>query len=128
MSAPGMSERRDVPSWAWGLAVVVTIVLLGRISDVGSIAGLPIKPWRPSAGFVFGILLVRGLPMLPWAVLGSTLSIAASATLSGARIEWAVPVIAAFAASAGYGAAATYLRLRDASIRASAASGTCCNC
>jgi two-component system sensor kinase FixL len=112
MAESGISDRGGPAPWAWGLAAVATIVLLGRISDVGSIAGLPIKPWRPSAGFVFGILLAHGLPMLPWTVVGSALSILASAWISGAQIEWAAPILAAFLANAAYAAAALYLRKR----------------
>jgi len=44
-------------------------VLLSRLSDVASLTGLPIKPWKPGAGFAFGMLLARGLHLLPWVLI-----------------------------------------------------------
>lgn len=91
------SARRSdgLAPWAVGLALVGLIVVLGRISDVGSIAGLPIKPWRPSVGLIFGILLTGGVRFLPWVLLGSMLSIVVSVAVSGAEVDWSAPVLSA---------------------------------
>lgn len=106
------SPRRGgtLASWTLGLAIVGLIILLGRISDVGSIAGLPIKPWRPSIGLIFGILLTGGIRFLPWVLLGSMLSIVVSIAVSGAAVDWSAPVVSATWTVTSYYVAAGLLR------------------
>ncbi|MBL8701443.1 MAG: MASE1 domain-containing protein [Alphaproteobacteria bacterium] len=111
-------NRRDaakrVPELLWGLASIGIIVLLGRISDVGGFAGLPIKPWKPSAGFVLGILIAFGPRLLPWVIVGSALSFAVGAFATGAAIDWPAPILAGIGGGVGYAVAAWYVRLDPA--------------
>jgi two-component system sensor kinase FixL len=118
------SDRRLVPpDWVWGLGTMLAMVLLSRVSDVASLAGLPIKPWKPGAGLAFGMLLLRGLHILPWVLLGNALSVLAASHASGAAIEWGAPVASALAAGIGFAIAADHLRRRAPIDLALAASG-----
>ena len=63
-------EGRVLPDWVWGAGVMVAMILLSRVSDVASLAGLPIKPWKPGGGLALGMMMVRGMHLLPWVLLG----------------------------------------------------------
>lgn len=103
-------EARLTLSWLWGLASVAIIVLLGRISDIGSFAGLPIKPWKPSAGFILGMLIAFGPRLLPWVIAGSGTSAAVATLTSGAAIDWPAPILAAIGSCLCYALAAWHVR------------------
>jgi len=104
--------RAGLPDWAWGLLVMAGIVLLSRLSDVASLTGLPIKPWKPGAGFAFGMLLARGLHLLPWVLLGQASAILAASLAAGVPPDWDASIAGGFAASLGLGIAADHLRRR----------------
>ena len=104
--------RDRLPDWAWGLMVMAGIVLLSRLSDIAGFTGLPFKPWKPGAGFAFGMLLVRGLHLLPWVLLGQAGAVLVASLAAGVPPDWAATVVAAFAASLGLAIATHQLRRR----------------
>ena len=110
--ATSRDARTGLPDWAWGILVMVGIVLLSRLSDIASFTGLPIKPWKPGAGFAFGMLLVRGLHLLPWVLLGQASAVLAASLAADLPPDWGASIAAGFSASLGLGIAADYLRRR----------------
>jgi signal transduction histidine kinase len=105
-------DGRALPDWVWGAGVMVAMILLSRISDVASLAGLPIKPWKPGGCLALGMMMVRGMHLLPWVLLGQAGAVVAASLASGAAIAWGAPVGAAFAVSVGFWLAADHLRRR----------------
>lgn len=110
--AASQGERTVLPDWAWGALAMLGIVLLSRLGDIASLAGLPIKPWKPVAGFAFGMLLVRGMHLLPWILMGQAGAVLAASLAVGAPPGWEAAIAASFAASLGLAVAAEYLRRR----------------
>ena len=107
--ATSRDARTGLPDWAWGILVMVGIVLLSRLSDIASFTGLPIKPWKPGAGFAFGMLLVRGLHLLPWVLLGQASAVLAASLAADLPPDWGASIAAGFSASLGLGMLAKLL-------------------
>ena len=103
----GWRASRGWREVALSIGYVALYLALDRLSFIGTLHGIGITPWSPTAGLAMALLIIRGLRYAPLVM--------AAEVLSGAMLPVVSPsVVAIFLASlvvtAGYTSAAVILR------------------